>query len=192
MEGKFYPSVTKILQATVPQERQDALKKWRDSIGEKEAQEIRQKAMSRGDGYDKQVKDYYELGRPLENKALEYHLKQYKCHSLEKSVISEKHKYYGRYDIVFDVNGFLILNDFKGSSKPKKEEWLGDYVLQISAYVKALIENGVDIKYGMITVILENDVQKFVFSMQQIEYFFQKFLKRLEIYNNLNTDKNGV
>lgn len=185
MESNFYPSVTKILQATVPQERQDALKKWRDSIGEEEAQQIRQKAMSRGDGYDIQVKNFYEFGVPPQNQSLEYHLKQYKCHSLEQLTVSEKHKYYGRYDIVFDANGVLILNDFKGSSKPKKEEWLGDYILQISAYTNALIENGIDIKYSMITVILEDNIQKFVFSLQQMDYYFQKFLKRLEIYNNL-------
>ena len=112
MENSFYPSVTKILQATVPKERLEALQKWKEKVGAKEAEEIRTKAMSRGDGYDKQVKDFYELNIPCQNKALEYHLKQYNCHSIEKSVISKKYGYYGRYDIVFENNGILILNDF--------------------------------------------------------------------------------
>jgi genome maintenance exonuclease 1 len=186
MENSFYPSVTKILQATVPKSTQERLEKWRQNIGELEAQQIRTSAMKRGDGYDSKVKRFYEDGVPTEHYSLDMHLKQYECFALEKSVVSNVHKYYGRYDIIFQTNGVFILNDFKGASKPKREEWLGDYPLQISAYFMALIENGQKIDYAMITVILENDIQKFVFSVQQMEYYFKLFLKRLEMYNQLN------
>lgn len=188
MENKLYPSVTRILQATVPQSTRERLEKWKQNIGEVEAQQIRTSAMKRGDGYDVKVKKYYEDGIDTGHHALSMHLKQYQCHSMEKGIVSKKHEYYGRYDIIFKVNEMHILNDFKGASKPKREEWLGDYPLQISAYVMALIENGQKIDYAMITVILENDVQKFVFSIQQMEYYFQLFLKRLEQFNTQNLE----
>jgi genome maintenance exonuclease 1 len=186
MRDNLYPSVTRILQATVPQSTRDKLDKWKQKIGEVEAEEIRTSAMKRGDGYDAKVKAFYEQGLKTDNHALDMLLKDYQCHSMEQGITSSKHGYYGRYDIIFQVNDVFILNDFKGSSKPKREEWLGDYPLQISAYVMALLENGQKIDYAMITVILENDVQKFVFSIKQIEYYFRLFLKRLEQYNNQN------
>lgn len=185
MENKYLPSVTKILQATVPKDVQERLQKWKKNIGEVEAQQIRNLAMKRGDGFDAMVKNFYEKGVEVSHHSFSAHLKQYNCHSLEQSVISKKYQYYGRYDIIFESNGLFILNDFKGSSKPKREEWLGDYLLQISAYVNALIENGQKIDYAMITVILEKDIQKFVFSIQQMNYYFELFLKRLEQFNQL-------
>jgi genome maintenance exonuclease 1 len=187
MKNSFYPSVTQILQATVPIERLEHLQKWKEKVGNEESNKIRTESMARGDNYDSMIRNFYENQVSIPHEPLSYALKDYKCHSLEKGVISEKHKYYGRYDILFEHNNCIILNDFKGSSKPKREEWIKDYILQISAYTMALIENKQKIDYSMIMIILPNDVQKFVFSIKEMNYYFELFLKRLTKYNQLKT-----
>lgn len=181
----YYPSVTKILTDTMPQERRDALDKWKESVGIENAESISTEAKKRGVDYDSMVKRFYD-GEQIENNALAKHLSQYGCYSLEGEVVSKKHGFYGRYDIIFEVNNHLILNDNKGASKMKREEWLGDYPLQLSAYIKAFEETGKIISYGMISLILENDIQKFIFSRNQIDYYFNQFLKRLDKFNQLN------
>ena len=184
MEKNSFPSVTEILYKTRHKSDLEGLKKWREKVGEEEADRISKESIERGNLYDSYVEDYYR-GNKIPHKALNLHLQKYNCHSREKYITSEKHGFYGKYDIVFEYGKCLCLNDFKGSSKPKREEWLGDYLLQISAYTMALIEKGVDIKYSMITVILDNDIQKFLFSIESMEGYFQEFLKRLEQYNSL-------
>jgi ATP-dependent exoDNAse (exonuclease V) beta subunit len=92
--------------------------------------------------------------------------------------------YKGRYDCIFAKNGILVLNDFKGASKKKSKKWLKDYPLQIAAYIKALEEVGVVINWGMITVILNDQIQTFVYDHCEIEFHFQQFLKRLKQYND--------
>lgn len=176
-----YPSVTQILSETMSPEAQNALEQWKRNVGPDQAEKIRQESMERGRRYDKFVEAHYR-GEPIPHNSLASHLNFYECHSAEQNVVSDEFKYRGRYDIIFKRNGMLILNDFKGSAKPKKKEYLNDYPLQIAAYAKALIENGTPIDYGMITMILDRDIQKFVFSMNDLDCFFQQFLIRRQQY----------
>lgn len=179
-----YPSVSQILKATESPDKQEGLRKWRESVGEEEAERIRTASKERGIRYDQMVEDHYD-GKPIEHKALERFLKQYpSVHSREENVISHRFKYFGRYDIIWEKGVLLVLNDFKGSAKPKRQEYLGDYLLQVSAYVMALREMGIQVAYAMITVILDDDVQyPFILDNEEILYNFGLFLNRLDQYN---------
>ena len=178
-----YPSVTRILADTKPLEDKIFLDKWRESVGFEEAERISKSALDRGKKYDSFVESYYIQKTSIPHKALEKHLANYELHSLEQNVYSNDYKYKGKYDCIFKKNSTLILNDFKGSSKEKKKEWLKDYPLQIAAYINALRESGTDIGYGMISVILEHKVQTFIYDTLEMDYYFNQFLQRLKQYN---------
>tara|TARA_R110000868_G_scaffold318537_1_gene579259 strand:+ start:265 stop:834 length:570 start_codon:yes stop_codon:yes gene_type:complete len=182
IDQKSYPSVTKILSQTKPKEDAEALENWRNRIGIEEADKISKQSLDRGIMYDKFVEDYSK-GIDIPHSALKSHLDNYTIVSREKEVYSNLYKYKGRYDCIFDRNGILVLNDFKGSAKKKSRYWLKDYPLQISAYIKAIEESGVCINWGMISVILPNSIQVFTFDHCEIDYYFSKFIDRLNQYN---------
>jgi hypothetical protein len=56
--------------------------------------------------------------------------------------------------------------------------------LQIAAYIKAIEETGAVINWGMISVILSDQIQTFVFDHCEIEKYFTEFIKRLKKYND--------
>lgn len=176
------PSVTRILAATKPQEDIDALERWRKRIGYAEAEKISKAALERGKMYDNFVEDYAN-GFDIPHPQLKEHLSQFEIVSREQTIYSNEYGYKGRYDCIFAKNGILILNDFKGSGKKKSREYLKDYPLQIAAYIKAIEEAGAIINWGMISVILSDQIQTFVFDHCEIEKYFTEFIKRLKKYN---------
>lgn len=177
-----YPSVTRILAATKPFWEVRILEKWREKIGFEEADRISQAALDRGHKYDKYIEEY-TLGNEIPHQELKKHIQQFEIISREQTVYNHEFKYKGRYDCIFAKNGIIVLNDFKGASKKKSRSSLKDYPLQIAAYIKAIEETGIVINWGMITVILDNDIQVFTFDHCEIEKHFQKFLNRLNQYN---------
>jgi genome maintenance exonuclease 1 len=177
-----YPSVTRILAATKPIWEVKILDKWRQKIGLEEADKISQAALDRGHQYDKYIEDY-TLGKEIPHQKLLNHINKFDIISREQIVYNHEYKYKGRYDCIFAKNGIIVLNDFKGSSKKKYRSSLRDYPLQIAAYIKAIEETGIIINWGMITVILDDDIQVFTFDHCEIEKHFEKFLKRLNQYN---------
>jgi genome maintenance exonuclease 1 len=178
-----YPSVTRILSATKPQEDIDALERWRKRIGYEEAEKISKSALNRGKLYDKYVEDYTK-GIEIPHAELQEYLSQFEIVSTEQTIYNHEFGYKGRYDCIFAKNGILILNDFKGSGRKKSREYLKDYPLQIAAYIKAIEEIGVVINWGMISVILSDQIQTFVFDHCEIEKYFTEFIKRLKQYND--------
>ena len=187
MEPITYPSVTRILEATKPIEDILALENWRKKVGYEEAEKISKNALSRGKMYDSFVEDFYLHGKDIPHEALKTHLSKFKLHSLESNVVSKEFGYKGRYDCIFELNNILILNDFKGASRFKRKVHLRDYPLQLSAYINAVRESGLDIAYGMITLITDDKVQTFCFNHVEIYDNFYKFLDRLNKYNNGKT-----
>jgi genome maintenance exonuclease 1 len=185
MENKIYYSVTKILEMTKPLTDKIALANWKNKIGFENAEIISKNALERGKKFDKYVNDYIE-NKEIPHNKLKEHLNNYEIISHETEIYSKNYNYKGRYDCIFLKNEVLYLNDFKGSEKFKKKEWLKDYPLQISAYIKAYNENfDKKINYGMITIITENDIQKFIYDKYEIETYFNLFIKRYEEYLNL-------
>lgn len=182
-DRKLYHSITKILSATMPQEARDFLQQWEQRIGTAEAQRIRAASMQRGKVIDKNVACFFSTGT-CENPLITNFLSGYKIINIEQDVFSDTHKFKGRYDSIFEKDERIIINDFKGSDKPKKKEWLNDYPLQIAAYRAALLENGIHIDYGMISMFVENinQVQTFIFSAAELNNYFEQFKIRIQQY----------
>jgi genome maintenance exonuclease 1 len=85
--------------------------------------------------------------------------------------------------------------DHKQSNKPKKEEWIEDYKLQLVAYALAHNEvYGTKIRKGVVLMcvkpecddmgnpITEPQYQEFVLKEADFDYWEQQWWKRLELY----------
>jgi genome maintenance exonuclease 1 len=176
-----YPSITDILRETQDEQSKKSLEKWKLKVGVEEAEKIATKSKERGIIYDSYVDSFFK-GISTPHKQLNEFLSHFKLHSLEKLVTSNEHKYCGRYDCILQYENYLIINDFKGSEKPKSKAYLYDYPLQISAYWQALKESGINCNMGMITVILPNEIQTFKYSEEELKYYFNIFKFRLLEY----------
>jgi ATP-dependent exoDNAse (exonuclease V) beta subunit len=169
-DGSKVPSVTTILDKTKPEEKRISLANWRKSVGEKKAQEITTEAANRGTRMHKYLEDYVKTGT-IQPPGTNPYSKQ--SHAMAQVVIQqglcnvneiwgvEVPLYFpGLYAGTTDGLG-LHLNeqaiiDYKQTNKPKKEEWIEDYYLQLTAYALAHNEvHGTNINKGVVLMCVQ-------------------------------------
>ena len=96
--------------------------------------------------------------------------------------------YAGRVDIIYEnEKGHIVILDFKSSKKPKKEEWIENYKMQIAAYSLAYWEmNGRKPKGGEIWISNEADgfPQVFEMSFDDITKYGKMFLELVKEFHN--------
>jgi genome maintenance exonuclease 1 len=164
-DGSKVPSVTTILDKTKPAEKVAALQAWRRAVGEKKAQEITTEAASRGTRMHKFLEDYIVQGVINPPGTNPFSIQSHKManHIIENGLKNvnevwgvEVPLYYpGLYAGTTDCVGVHLneeaIMDHKQTNKPKKEEWIEDYYLQMVAY--ALAHNkvhGTNIRKGVV------------------------------------------
>ena len=101
-----------------------------------------------------------------------------------------KDQYAGTTDVVGMYKGVPHIIDFKQTNKPKKEEWIQDYYLQLCAYAHAHNDvTGSEIQSGVV-LMCSQDLQFQKFEMNEIA--FQKYsymwFNRVKMYNDLIVD----
>jgi genome maintenance exonuclease 1 len=212
-DGSKVPSVTTILDKTKPQEAREALARWKKSVGEKKAQEIVTEAAGRGTRMHKFLEDYVKTG-VINDPGTNPYSKQ--SHLMAKTIINtglcnvnevwgvEVPLYYpGLYAGTTDGCG-LHLNeesilDYKQTNKPKKEEWIEDYFLQLTAYALAHNEvHGTNIRKGVVLmcvspklneqliVVDEPKYQEFILKPEDFSYWENRWWSRVEEYYSKN------
>ena len=158
-DGNAVASVTTILDATKDKTHLIA---WRKRVGEQKAKEVVTEASGVGTRMHKYLEDYVESGnwgQPGSNpyaKQAHNMAKQIKDNVMSDVEIwgSEVQLYHpkiyaGTTDLVGTYKGQPAIMDFKQTNKPKKEEWVEDYYLQLTAYALAHNElYGTEIKEG--------------------------------------------
>ena len=96
-------------------------------------------------------------------------------------------KYAGTADCIGVYEGKETILDFKQSNKPKKEEYIEDYFLQIGAY--SLAHNTVynsNITQGVVLLCtVDRLFQDFKIEGKELIDFQNKFLERVEKFYNL-------
>jgi len=99
--------------------------------------------------------------------------------------------YAGSTDLVCLHNGYETIVDFKQSNRPKKKEWIEDYYLQIAAYAMAHdYVYGSTIRQGVIMVCTPDlYYQEFRIQDAELRQWKHKFLKRLDMFNELKFDE---
>tara|TARA_E500000331_G_scaffold283885_1_gene277957 strand:+ start:887 stop:1576 length:690 start_codon:yes stop_codon:yes gene_type:complete len=192
------PSVTTILKATESEEKKASLANWKARVGVSEANRIKNDASNRGTSMHTFLEKYLlgqlnlELLEEDDNKSKKMAdeiIEQGIKNKLTEIWGTEATLYYpGKYAGTCDACGVYegqeTIIDFKQSNKPKKEEWIEDYYLQIGAY--SLAHNFVynsRITQGIVLLCtVDNLFQDFRIQGPKLEEYQNKFLEKVEQY----------
>jgi len=193
--GTNLPSVTSILKKTQSEEDKAAIEAWKERVGHKEAERIKNEASSRGSFMHSYIEQFL-LGKfnldllDEENKskkmAVEIIDNGLKNKLTEiwgaEATVYYPGKYAGTADCIGVYEGKETILDFKQSNKPKKEEYIEDYFLQIGAY--SLAHNAVHnskITQGVILVCtVDRLFQDFKIEGNELMNYQNKFLEKVE------------
>ena len=189
------PSVTTILKATESEEKKASINNWKNRVGHKEANRIKNDASTRGTSMHFFLEKYL-LGQ-LNLELLEEDIKSKKMadeiieqgikNKLSEIWGTEATLYYpGKYAGTCDACGIYegqeTIIDFKQSNKPKKEEWIEDYYLQLGAYSLAhnVVYNSRITQGIVLLCTVDNLFQDFRIQGANLEEYQNKFLKKVE------------
>ena len=189
------PSVTTILKATESEEKKAKLAEWKERVGFKQAEIIKQEASSRGSS----MHDYLEkfllgklnmdlLGDNTREKMMaDQIIENGLRNKLEEiwgceATIYYPGKYAGAADCIGVYENKETIIDFKQSNKPKKDEWIDDYYLQCAAY--GLAHNtvyGSNISQAVILLCTKDNMfQRFIIDGEKFNDYQKKFLLKVE------------
>ena len=210
--GDPVPSVTTILDKTKPEEKRQALANWRKRVGEQKAQQITTEAANRGTRMHTYLENYVLDGVLKEAGSNPY---SWASRAMAQQIIEKglcnvdeywgmevplyfPSVYAGTTDCVGLHNGDQAIIDFKQTNKPKKEEWVDDYKLQLCAYAEAHNEvYGSNIRKGVILMAVKPETdemgnvktvpeyQEFIVQGEEWELWRQQWWKRVEEYYTL-------
>ena len=191
------PSVTSILQATQSEEKKASLANWKARVGVAEANRIKNDASSRGTSMHAFLEKYLLGQLNLELLKEENKSKKMADEIIEQGIknkLSEiwgteatlyyPGKYAGTCDACGVYEGQETIIDFKQSNKPKKEEWIEDYYLQLGAYSLAhnVVYNS-NITQGIVLLCtVENLFQDFRIQGVKLKEYQNKFLEKVDQY----------
>jgi len=195
--GMRMPSVTTILSKT---KDQSFLTAWKNKVGHENAERIKNHSASRGTAMHKFLEKHVDgigyddlttLGR--EAKAMAQKIIEDGLSKVSEYYGSEVMLYYpdlyaGSTDLVCMHDGMETIVDFKQSNRPKREEWIEDYYLQIAAYAMAHDSvYGSNIQQGVIMVCTPDlYYQEFKCEGEKMRHYRHEFLKRLSQYHGRN------
>ena len=196
------PSVTTILAATASDEKRESLAKWKLKVGDSKADEIKNQAAKRGTAMHTYLEHHINGGGLLDLSS-----EGREAESMAKTIIDkglpDLHEiwgsevvlhypglYAGATDLCGIYQGRDSIVDFKQSNKPKKEEWIEDYKLQLAAYATAHdYVHRTNIEQGVILMVTpDNFFQRFIINGSQFREYKWKWLERVDKYYQ-NTNK---
>ena len=195
IENSSLPSVTAILSATKSEEDKAALAAWKERVGHKEAERIKNDASRRGTSMHTYLESFLRNKFNLElieedNKAKKM-AEEIIDNGLKKNLsevwgaeatLYYPGKYGGTADCIGIYNNRESILDFKQKNKATREEYIEDYFLQLGAY--SLAHNTVynsRITQGVILLCTVDYLfQEFVIEGNQLIEFQNKFLERVE------------
>lgn len=189
-DGRFkYPSVTTVLSSI----SKDGIEKWRQAVGEEEAQRILKQAGVRGTAFH-QIAEDYVMNREEWNRdvmpvnmfsfnqiksVLDNHVDNIMY--VEAPLYSDRLRVAGRTDLIAEYDGEAAIIDFKTSRKVKREEWIKPYFMQEATYAEMLKERtGINIK-KLVTIMAIDHEQPKVF-IQNKDDHLQDFISLRKNY----------
>ena len=201
--GMRLPSVTTILGLT---KDQSFLKDWQEKVGHEKAEQIKNHSSKRGTSVHKFLESYitgvgYDDLSPIgtEAKPMAEKIIEIGLTPVDEYYGSEVSLYYpglyaGSTDLICLHNGMETIVDFKQANKPKKKEWIEDYYLQIAAYAMAHdYVHGSQIRQGVIMMCTPDFYyQEFRITDHELRTWKHKFLKRLDMYHELQFDEKKI
>ena len=194
VSNEILPSVTTILQATQSDEKKASLAKWRQKVGENEAEKIRDEAARRGTAMHEFLEmhvrgdallDLSDEGLAARNMAriiIEQGLKNAEEIWGSEVTLFYPGLYAGQTDLCGIYSGRESIIDFKQTNKPKKAEWIEDYFLQLAAYAMAHDQiYGTCVDQGVILMCSKDGFfQKFTSTGKEFTRYKHKFLRKID------------
>jgi hypothetical protein len=197
-DGESLPSVTTILSAT---KDMTALNEWKKRVGEAKAQQITTEAAGVGTAMHSNLERFIAgLQRQPGNNPVHVQANAMadqiivnglsyvnEVWAMEQSLYFPG-LYSGTTDLVAVYKGNPCIADYKQTNKPKKEEWVEDYKMQLVAYILAHNEvYGTDIREGHVFMCSRNcEYQQFDLWPKDFNEYQDKWLDKVEEYYTLN------
>ena len=206
-EQQKLPSVTTVLGATQPKEKQESLERWRKRVGLREAQKITRDAAIRGTAMHKYLEDLISGQRSLDLTEIGQEATRMAEIIVERglndcseiygieAVLYYPDLYAGSVDLVAKYKDKVSIIDFKQTNKPKQREWIEDYFLQMAAYGMAHdAVYGTNIEQGVIMMCSKDGYyQQFMIEGKEFRDAKHKFLERLnEFYSSVDNNSDAV
>ena len=192
------PSVTTILAATQSDEKRESLAKWKEKVGDSKADEIKNQAATRGTVMHSHL-EYHLNGQGLLDLSDEGQVARNMADKIIKEGLNDLQEiwgsevtlyypglYAGATDLCGIYQGRDSIIDFKQSNKPKKDEWIQDYKLQLAAYATAhdCIYN-TNIEQGVILMCTPDlYFQRFIINGSQFREYKWMWLEKVDQYYN--------
>ena len=190
------PSVTTILKATESEEKKKSLADWAARIGEEAAEKVKSDAAERGTAMHKILERYVKesgyldltkVGLQAHNMAIRV-IEQGLCNISEyygiECTLFYPGLYAGQTDMVGIHKGSDAIIDFKQTNKPKRNEWITDYKLQLAAYAMAHnYMHKTNITKGVIMMCSkDNYYQEFVVEGDEFKNYQHQWLGKVSKY----------
>ena len=199
VQGMKLPSVTTVLANT---KDQTYLRRWKEKVGDEEAERIKNYSSKRGTAMHKFLEkhiqgsgyeDLTEMGvqaKPMAQKIIEIGFTPISEYYGTEVTLYYPGLYAGSTDLICMHNDMETIGDFKQSNRPKKEEWVEDYYMQIAAYAMAHdYVYGSKIRQGVIMMCTPDlYYQEFKIQDEELKRYKHEFLKRLDHYYELKQD----
>lgn len=193
-DGETLPSVTTILGAT---KDMTALNEWKRRIGEEKANQITQEAAGVGTAMHGNLERFlagvqrqpgknpvHVQANAMADVIIQHGLKDMnEVWAMEQSLYFPG-LYSGTTDLVGVYKGNPSICDYKQTNKPKKEEWVNDYKIQLVAYILAHNEvYGTDIKEGHVFMCSRDlQYQQFDLWPSEFNHWRDQWLQKIEEY----------
>lgn len=205
VERKDYPSITTVLSIL----SEDSIKKWRERVGEKEANKISTIASRRGTAVHELCEDYVN-NEPLTELRQKYNPNVMESFLAIKPILDERiGTVYGqelplysdhlgvagRVDCVAEFDGKVSIIDFKTSKKKKYRNWITNYFMQEAAYAIMWEERTGQPITQLVTIVACDNVggapgsQVFI---EQRDNHTQKLWKTIDEYQKRNQTTNAI
>ena len=180
-KGDVFPSITTMLQKTMPAEKLQSLQNWKEQ--EVAAQYITQESAIIGTQTHKLIENYLngitqtDEARLLSvahfNNMIPFLQKINDIHGTEIRLYSDIMKLAGTTDCIAKYDGELSIIDYKTKRSHQQEEWMTEHFIQATAYSEMFAElTGIKVKQIVILVSSEKNTR-------------MEFVKNAEDYRDL-------
>ena len=185
--GKSYPSVTTVLSILT----EDAIRSWRDRVGEEQADIVSGKASRRGTKVHSIVEKYLNnedtskflphIQQSLENLKPVLDNDIGTIFGLEVALYSDHLGVAGRCDCIAQYNGVPSIIDFKTSRYIKKKEKISNYFAQGAAYA-IMWEERTGMVIPNVVVIMDVDHEKPVVFVEHRDNYTKLLKETIDEY----------